>query len=103
MVPMDKKGKQAASDNCAEIDPKKLGSAKEQFDGFSKRIEAQHVEDQVRPSGMKKCGRDNAIEFFAGKDGFGIENVFLLEREALEAEIGYPARQCDDQVSANWH
>jgi hypothetical protein len=51
---------------------------------------------------MQKGGGDESIEFFASENGLGVENVFLLEREALEAQIRYPDRQADNQVSADW-
>jgi hypothetical protein len=65
-------------------------------------VQAEHVQDQVGPAGMEKSRGDEAIEFFASEYGFGIENVFLLEREALEAQIRDPDRQADDQVCADW-
>lgn len=54
------------------------------------------------PAGVKKCGGDEPVEFFACEDGFGIEDIFLLECEALEALPGYPNGQCDNHVSADW-
>jgi hypothetical protein len=98
----ERKVKANAADDGAEINPQELGSAIAELDQLGKHVEAEHVEEQMRPAGMEKCGGDEAMEFFACQYGFGIENVFLLEREALEAQIRYPNRQCDNQVCADW-
>lgn len=102
VMPMNVERKQTAADDRAEINSQEFRPAVDELNELGETIQADHVQDQVGPAGMQKGRGDEAIEFFASEYGFGVENVFLLEREALEAQIRYPDRQADNQVSADW-
>jgi len=69
---------------------------KGRFDGFAKRKQHQHVDDQMRPVGMERSMRDDPVPFLSVVYLIGIEQQTIKQRFVGKCADGYYRRDDDD-------
>lgn len=86
MMTMNKEREEIATNNRAAVNQQKLCRAQLKLHARTKKIKAQHIQDEMIPARVEEAGGDEAIIFFSGENAGGMKDepffkVAIFERE----------------------
>ena len=92
---------QIPADDAAQVDEEKRDQPNAQLDVNAKRVETDHIEDQVEPVAVQKATQDQAMILLVTQDACRDEHVPVREFGVLESPVRPVHGKNNDSQRAN--